>query len=145
MGGRSSFVTRRLGLATAGAGAGAGGVAASFAGKFAGAEDDEENIADKYSSAVAACKADIFMLQMRHDKLVRYIKKTFNKAENASRAGLQSPKSVTLGESAIQDVRTACTYNCIIITHHYYYYALLVHIIVLLLFITATTTTESVL
>ena len=119
MGGRSSFVTRRLGLATAGAGAGAGGVAASFAGKFAGAEDDEENIADKYSSAVAACKADIFMLQMRHDKLVRYIKKTFNNAP-ATRAGLESPKAVTLGESAIQDVRTACTYNCIIITHYYY-------------------------
>ena len=96
--GRSSFATRNV--SSVGATGAAGGAGAT--------EEDEENISEKYSSVVAECKADIFMLQMRHDKLVRYVSQNFNQTGNATRAGLHSPKSVTLGESAIQDVSDRC-------------------------------------
>ena len=97
--GRSSFARRNV-SSSVGATRAAGGAAAM--------EEDEENISEKYSSVVAECKADIFMLQMRHDKLVRFVSQNFNRSENATRSGLHSPKSVTLGESAIQDVRNPC-------------------------------------
>ena len=62
--------------------------------------DSEENFAGRYSHLTSACKSDLFMLQMRRDKLNRVLSQ-----HNCAPAKKQfANNSVTLGEADIQGV-----------------------------------------
>ena len=67
------------------------------------AEDVEENFAGKYSHLTSSCKSDLFLIQMRRDKLSRVLAK-FNTTVNATgtKSTAAFTNTVTLGESEIQ-------------------------------------------
>jgi len=82
---------------------GFGGVTSSSSIRVTDAQQDdsetEENFAGKYSHLTSTCKSDLFMLQMRRDKLNRVVSKH-------SGVGVKKEftNNVTLGETEIQKV-----------------------------------------
>ncbi len=83
-----------------GVGGGAGGAHANLPGGGpAPGGESEENFAGRYSHLTSACKSDLFLLQMRRDKLHRVLAQ-----HGSSPAAREFTNNVTLGEAEIQKV-----------------------------------------
>lgn len=89
-----------LGKARDSGSTGSSTTAAAAASSTTTAAESEENFAGRYSHLTSACKSDLFMLQMRRDKLSRVLSQ-----HNCAPAKKQfANNSVTLGEADIQSV-----------------------------------------
>ena len=92
------------GLSTSGTARDVKSASRSGGGNSGGNRNDaavEENFAGKYSHLTSSCKSDLFLLQMRKDKLHRLLTEHSNMVIKK-----EFTNNVTLGEAEIQKVST---------------------------------------